>query len=81
MANLVFQDADLTKVYLYLKFRQQNQTSIHIKKESIAEALGYSRQSVSKYLKKLEEKKFIKIEKGHFDKQTEKRISDTYVVY
>ena len=81
MANLVFGDADVTKVYLYLKFRQQNQTSVHIKKESIAEALGYSRQSVSKYLKKLEEKRLIKIERGHYLKETEKRISDTYIVY
>lgn len=81
MANLVFGDADITKVYLYLKFRQQNQTSVHIKKESIAEALGYSRQSISKYLKKLEEKRLIKIERGHYLKDTEKRISDTYIVY
>ena len=81
MANLVFGNAEELKVYLYLKFRQQRQKNIHIKKESIAEVLGYSRQSISKYLRNLQKRNLIKIDKGHFIEEDNIRISDTYIVY
>ena len=81
MTKICYENADAIKIYLYLKFRQQKQREIKIKKENIAKELGYTRQTVSKYLRLLEKKNMISIKRGHYLEEENKRITDTYIVY
>ena len=81
MTKICYENADAIKIYLYLKFRQQKQREIKIKKENIAKEIGYTRQTVSKYLRLLEKKNMISIKRGHYLEEENKRITDTYIVY
>ena len=54
---------------------------VYVKQEEISEVSNLTRQTVSKILKKLRDKKLIAICKGYFLEEEKKQIADSYIVY
>ena len=78
---------DELKVYMYMKYLKREKTNIfinkfvYVKQEEISEVSNLTRQTVSKILKKLRDKKLIAICKGYFLEEEKKQIADSYIVY
>lgn len=88
MERLLYElDSDELKVYLYMKYLKREKTNIftnslvYVKQEEISEVAGYTRQTVSKILNKLKDRKLIAICRGYFIKEEEKQIANSYLVY
>lgn len=87
MEKLLYElNADEVKVYLYMKYLKREKTNIftkslvYVKQEEIAEVAGYTRQTVSKILNKLKDKRLLTICKGAFLREEEKQIADSYYI-
>ena len=88
MERLLYElDSDELKVYLYMKYFKREKTNIftnslvYAKQEDISEVAGYTRQTVSKILNKLKDRKLIAICRGYFIEEEEKQIANSYLVY
>lgn len=88
MERLLYElDSDELKVYLYMKYLKREKTNIftnslvYVKQKEISEVTGYTRQTVSKILNKLKDRKLIAICRGYFIEEEEKQIADSYLVY
>lgn len=88
MERLLYElDSDELKVYLYIKYLKREKTNIFtnslvcIKQEEISDIADLTRQTVSKILKKLRDKKLILIHKGYYIEEEEKQVADSYLVY
>ncbi len=88
MERLLYElDSDELKVYLYMKYFKREKTNIftnslvYAKQEDISEVAGYTRQTVSKIINKLKDRKLIAICRGYFIEEEEKQIANSYLVY
>lgn len=88
MERLLYElSPDELKVYLYLRYIKREKTNIFtnslvcIKQEEISDITDLTRQTVSKILKKLRDKKLILIHKGYYIEEEEKQVADSYLVY
>ena len=74
-------------MYLYLRYIKREKTNIFtnslvcVKQEEISDIADLTRQTVSKILKKLRDKKLILIHKGYYIEEEEKQVADSYLVY
>ena len=88
MERLLYElSSDELKVYLYLRYIKREKTNILtnslvcVKQEEISDIADLTRQTVSKILKKLRDKKLILIHKGYYIEEEEKQVADSYLVY